>query len=284
MTEPSFERQNIPVLGRQVSYWRTGSTEVGAPRLLFIHGVGASSHIWEGLARTLADRHHLIALDLPGVGGSESQGVMTPTAQAAFASDFLDALQIPRVDIALGHSLGGTIALELALHNAAKLSGLMVLNAAPTLPWLPRIVLKNPLARRLSRLPSANVSNPILVRLYLSMIFGDASRVTAEIVDGYARVAAAPEYSARMSEQMEGLARHRRRGVDLRAIAVPASIVWGDKDPLFPKRQASVLANAIPNAALHRLPTVGHCPPQEAPELVAELVRELLTRVGRRLG
>ena len=59
----SLQRGTLDLRGRPAGYWRWAGAE-GAPRVLLIHGLGASSHIWEPLARALPAGLELVALDL----------------------------------------------------------------------------------------------------------------------------------------------------------------------------------------------------------------------------
>ena len=59
-------------------------------------------------------------------------------------------------------------------------------------------------------------------------------------------------------------------------IDVPAIVLWGDRDPLFPAAWAEVTRESFPNAELRVLEGCGHFVPLEAPEAFATAVEELL--------
>lgn len=281
------ERKTVEVRGVPAGYWHLRGPE-GAPRVLLVHGLGASNHIWEPLARSLPGALELLALDLPGSGVTPALGPLGPPELAAFAAEFLDALQVPRADVVAGHSLGGAVALELGLAIPARIGGLMIFNAAPALPLLTRLGLRAPGVEKLLALPALAPRLPaptrLFTQLYLWSIFGERRGVTSEVVEGYARLAESPEFYRNMAATLSGFARHTRSVSELQRLGMPASIVWGERDPLFPIGVAERLASALPHAALHRLPRVGHCPPQEAPEVVAKLLLDLVARVRRQAG
>lgn len=278
------ERKTTTVRGQPAGYWRIAGPE-GAPRVLLVHGLGASNHIWEPLARALPPALDLWALDLPGSGTTPGRGPLGPPELAAFAAEFMDAAELPRADVVAGHSLGGAVALELGLAAPARVGGLMIFNAAPALPWLTRLGLRAPGVDKLLALPALMPTLPaptrLFTQLYLWSIFGERRGVTSEVVEGYAKLAESPEFYRNMAETLSGFARHTRKLNELQRLAMPASIVWGERDPLFPVGVAERLAVALPQAALHRLPRVGHCPPQEDPALVATLMLDLVSRVRR---
>ena len=278
------ERQSVQVGGATAGYWHVPAP-AGSPRLLFIHGLGASNHIWEPLARALPEGLELFALDLPGSGASPPRGALGPPELALFVLEFLGALGLSAVDLVAGHSLGGAVALELGLVAPARVGGLLIFNAAPALPWLTRLGLRAPGMERLMSLPGV-MPRPrgptrFFTQLYLSAIFGERGRVTDEVVDGYSRLAHDPQYFANMAATVQGFARHRRSLTELTRLTLPISVVWGERDPVFPVSLAERLVRVLPGATLHRLPRVGHCPPQEDPTLVAALTTELLGRVRR---
>jgi pimeloyl-ACP methyl ester carboxylesterase len=169
----------------------------------------------------------------------------------------------------------------MGLLAPAKVGGLLIFNAAPSLPLWTRLGLRAPGVQKLLELPEYAPRHPtrLFTQLYLSAIFGERRGVTREVVDGYARLAEAPEFYRNMAATLAGFARHTRSLTELAALGMPASVVWGERDPLFPVALGERLVRALPHAALHRLPRCGHCPPQEAPQLVSTLLMELVSRV-----
>jgi pimeloyl-ACP methyl ester carboxylesterase len=101
-----------------LNHVRRGS---GEP-LLLIHPLGGELVVWEPVLDALAVERDVIAVDMPGFGGSPpfSNGAPpTPQALAASLAAFLDELGIERAHVA-GNSLGGWVALELAKLGRAR--------------------------------------------------------------------------------------------------------------------------------------------------------------------
>ncbi len=97
--------------------------------LLLIHGVGLNAEAWEPQIEALSATHRVIALDMPGHGGS------APPPQGASMADYvaqaialLDALGIEKANVA-GHSMGGLVALGLALEHPHRILRVAVLNS-----------------------------------------------------------------------------------------------------------------------------------------------------------
>jgi pimeloyl-ACP methyl ester carboxylesterase len=100
-----------------LNHVRRGS---GEP-LVLIHPLGAELVVWEPVLERLARDRDVIAVDLPGFGGSRplSSGAAAPPRMLARSvASFLDELGLGRVHVA-GNSLGGWVALELAKANRA---------------------------------------------------------------------------------------------------------------------------------------------------------------------
>ena len=100
-----------------LNHVRRGS---GEP-LVLIHPLGAELVVWEPVLERLARDRDVIALDLPGFGGSRplfNGSAATPWMLARSVASFLDELGLGRVHVA-GNSLGGWVALELAKANRA---------------------------------------------------------------------------------------------------------------------------------------------------------------------
>lgn len=103
----------------------------GSP-LLLIHGLGSSGDDWAFQVGPLARRHRLIVPDLRGCGGSD----VTPGRYsiAQFADDLwrmLDLIEQPELAL-VGFSMGGAVALEMALQRPASVSRLVLINSLPS--------------------------------------------------------------------------------------------------------------------------------------------------------
>jgi 3-oxoadipate enol-lactonase len=100
------------------------------PYLLLIHGLGSSGADWEFQARALEGRFRIITPDLPGSGDSvplgKDQSTIAGFAQTLWA--LLDHLKASSVNI-IGFSLGGAVALEMALGRPARVSRLGLINS-----------------------------------------------------------------------------------------------------------------------------------------------------------
>ena len=198
--------------------------------LLLIHPLGAEIVVWEPVLERLAAARDVIAVDMPGFGGSPPlpDGIApTPQALASAVGRFLDTLGLDRVHVA-GNSLGGWVALELARAGRA-LSAAGVCSAGFwSRPLGPR---GGPDVRRVGRvllpLVPALVRSASGRRVLLRGAVGHPERVppaaAARLVRAYVT-----------SPGFEGANAAMRAGVvaDLESIDVPVTLAWGELDRL----------------------------------------------------
>jgi pimeloyl-ACP methyl ester carboxylesterase len=127
------ERLDVPVAGGELAVFRfAGGSQ--APTVLAIHGITSSSHTWITVARALAGRATLAAVDLRGRGRSNQ--LPEPFGIAAHVADMLDVLDVLRLERALivGHSLGAYIAAALAAEHPERVAGLILVDGALPIP------------------------------------------------------------------------------------------------------------------------------------------------------
>ena len=104
--------------------------EASAPALIILHGFFASSRNWRQIARKLSELYHVYVLDMRNHGDSIHSSTMDYPSMAADIELFLDTRQLTSAHI-LGHSMGGKVAMWLALSNPKCINKLIVADIAP---------------------------------------------------------------------------------------------------------------------------------------------------------
>ena len=101
------------------------------PPLVLLHGSSSSLHTWDGWVAKLADHRRIVRLDLPGYGltGPAPDKDYSAARYARVVVALLDRLGIHRADIA-GNSLGGRVALTVALDHPSYVGRLVLVDAA----------------------------------------------------------------------------------------------------------------------------------------------------------
>jgi pimeloyl-ACP methyl ester carboxylesterase len=231
---------------------------------VLLHGLGADSGMWEPVLDRLAAARDLIAVDLPGFGGSpvlDHGSRSAPPDLAAAVAAFLSGLGVERPHVA-GNSLGGWVALELALAGAAR----SVTAIAPAGLW------RAPLAPRLSSARTAARAALPLLPLLLAhpagrrAVFMGVAAHPERIPAGAARrlvraYALAPGFEAANAAMRAGTF----GGLD--RIRVPVTLAWPDRDRLVARPRR--LPSWVTNVALR---DCGHLPTWDDPGQVAAVL------------
>jgi len=226
-----------------------GATE--AP-LLLVHGAGGTHVHWPGALRRLPGRR-VIAVDLPGHGASPPPGERAVPAYARRLVDLLDALGIARAVVG-GHSMGGAIALTLALEAPGRVAGLLLVGTGARLRVVPAIVQAWADPARAGELASAAAG--------FSFGSGAAPELLRVFAEGMAAVAPGVVHGDFTAcDAFDVMER-------LRAIRAPARIVVGAEDRLTPPKYSTFLRASLPGDGLLVVPGAGHMVTWEAPDAI----------------
>ncbi len=231
----------------------------GQPALLFVHGAGGDHTLWGQQLRDLSKKFSVAALDLNGHGRSPARagdGIQT-YAQDVLA--VLEAIAVPTVVV--GHSMGGAVAITVALQHPRNLVGLGLVGTGAKLKVHPQI------------LELCQTDFERAVELVVAWAF-------AEDVD--------PALKDRARDAM------RRNGQGalyrdflscstfdvmsrLSEISLPTIVICGREDKLTPVKYSEYLQNNIPTAQLCVIERAGHMVMLEQPEAVTNALKEFCT-------
>lgn len=271
----------VSVDGRRVAYTDAGPRE--APPLLLLHGAGFddSELTWRPTVAALSDSRRLIVPDLPGYGDSaDLDGVPDFAALSSWVPRFMDAVGIERADVA-GVSMGGGMALWLAIHRPARVRRLVPVCAYGLMPRAPHHALAFA-AFRVGVLPAAYravSASRRVARFGLGLNYGDAGRVTARAVSELRRVAADQgrrrSFDAFLRAEMDARGLKTDLRADLGRIEAPTLLVAGRADRVVPAGHLLRACEWMPDCQYLCLPT-GHWPMRERPDLFNAALRRFL--------
>lgn len=272
----SLGSQFVEVGGMPLHYLTGGE----GPPVLLIHGLGSSGSLeWRLNLQALTSRHRVIALDLPGFGRSAKPPIeYTVDFFVGRVAAFLAALDVPRLAV-VGASLGGRVAVGLALQEPHRVARLCLVDAlgfgrprrhwaymAMVVPGVGELMMRS-VALGIRRLP------PQLVRRLWATYLRRPRRYARLLPDAHLRDARVllrePGFRRAYLGTLRALARGHALGehllvdAELARLQVPTLLVWGEEDRLFPPMHAREAAQRIAGARVEIFAGCGHTPQLE---------------------
>lgn len=254
------------------------------PRILLLHGTGASVHSWAGLLPRLAARHAVMAVDLPGhafTTGAAGHDLTLEAMARALADLLRETKYAP--DVLIGHSAGAAIALRLALLLEAAPTCTIALNGA-LLPLSGVAGIAGP------ALAKAFAASPAVARMFAGaardpdrvarLIRSTGSVPCAPYLACYQRLFADPGHVRATLRMMAGwdvsgvLPAFARAGLPLVQIVASGDLA-------VPPATADTVARRYPEMKVCRLDGLGHLAHEEDPAMVASLIISLLSELGK---
>jgi magnesium chelatase accessory protein len=253
------------------------------PTLLLIHGTGAATHSWRGLAPLLARRFTVIAPDLPGHGFTSSPPFVefSLPAMAAALVALLRVLKAPPA-IAVGHSAGAAILARMALDGAICPRLLVSINGALLpLAGLPGWIFA-PLAKMLAR--SSLVPHFVARRAGVGstverLVADTGSRLDADGIALYRTLAQRPTHVAAALSMMANWDLHSFAR-DLPRLPVPLVLLTASGDRTVAPEQADRVRALLPRVQAISLGSLGHLAHEERPWEVAQILERLALETG----
>jgi pimeloyl-ACP methyl ester carboxylesterase/putative sterol carrier protein len=278
---------DLQVVDLQVDGLRLATYMAGRGEPLFLlHGLGGSKISWLPVLPALAEHHRVIAPDMPGHGESDKpRGAdFSPRYYARVVRMLMDETGTGRA-VVVGNSMGGRVALELALRSPRRVKAMALLDpAVPGLRW--RYVMG---FTRIVPTEWSRVSLPLRRRwteVAVRRLFADPSRLPPEAIrtaaNEFLRIYQDPAARLAFFASLRQIVMERPGPffASMRRVRQPALVLFGDRDHLVPARLGAALAEHLPNAELHFLHGVGHVPQFEATEQTLSLLNPFLERVS----
>jgi pimeloyl-ACP methyl ester carboxylesterase len=262
------------------------------PAIVLIHGFGASVGHWRKNVPVLAQKFRVYAIDLIGFGSSAqpkpSELAYTFETWGQQVADFVREVVGDR-SILVGNSIGAVVAMQAAIYAPDLIAKTILINCSLRLlqeqnqldmPWFKRIGVKavqNILGNRaIAKLFFDQVRNPRSVKQILSQAYFHKEAVTDELVE----ILIKPSQNPNAVDVFMAFVRYSQgpRPEDLLAILpCDAIVLWGDRDPWEPIElgRKSFTRFACVKEFID-IPNAGHCPQDEVPEVVNEILLKSL--------
>jgi pimeloyl-ACP methyl ester carboxylesterase len=246
-----------------------------APTLLLIHGTAGAVAWWNPVVPALADRHHVIRVDLPGHGESPPARSYGVADQAARVAGMLERIGVDSVIVA-GHSSGGFVATALAEQRRDLVRAVVLINTGPfpaalrPQPAVVRALLTPPFSRLAWSLRSSMIARGLKT----------AFTRPVDIPDDLVAAVRDMSYGAfvRAPRQSSSYIAERALPDRLAALDIPVLVIFGTDDHRWDS-DAAHSYEAVPSARLEMLTGIGHTPMFEAPDVTSTLLLAFATAV-----
>lgn len=235
-----------------------------AATVLLVHGAGGSHLSWRFQFERLIDKFRIIAVDLPGHGKSKGSAEATIGAYSGYVEALMDKLGLENVILG-GHSMGGAIALEIALNNPDRLAGLLLVGTGARLRVLPAIF--------------SMIRDDFEVAIQGMGNFAFGPNVSKDIRDEHKRLMAenTPEVLIQDFTACDSFDIINR----LSAITLPALILCGKDDRLTPAKYSEFLHEGIRGSEAVFFDDCGHMPMIEQSAAFNREVESFLMRLQK---
>lgn len=248
--------------GRETAYHLEGTPGSDGAGLLCVHGSGLTSATWEEQRSTLADGRSIAALDLSGHGDSPDVDVEAgPAALSAYAEDVIAVARETDAGVLVGHSLGGAVALHVALEGDFEPEALVLVGTGAKLA----------VHEDLRSLLAEDFEAAVEFLHGQDMLFHD------DHGPGTERSMALMRETGRVVTRRDLLTCHAFDVRDLLGeVDVPTLAITGEHDRLTPPGYHEYLAENIPDGREETIPDAAHLSMMERPGAFAGAVRQFL--------
>jgi 2-succinyl-6-hydroxy-2,4-cyclohexadiene-1-carboxylate synthase len=262
----------LAVAGRTVEIADEGPRDGAA--IVLLHGFTGSKDSWRPLRGVLAERRRVLAVDLPGHGGTAPSADPAADSLAAtgdLIAGALASLGISRFSL-LGYSLGGRIALGLALDHPQRVDRLLLESASPGLGDPEERALRRRADEELAERIERDGIEAFVHRWESTALFATQARLPAAVREDLRRrrLACSPAGLA-ASLRAVGTGAQPWLGERLAELALPVCVVAGALDEKF-RAIGAWMAARMPQARFEIVPEAGHAPHLEQPERYREIV------------
>lgn len=248
--------------------------------LVLLHGFTGSVANWQPLQAQLAPHYRVLAIDLPGHGGTAAPSEPTRYAMPQVAQDIIALIDQMRVDIApvnlVGYSMGGRLALYLAVHYAAYLASLTLESASPGLA--------DAVARAQRRVQDEQLADWLeavgvsaFVDYWQALPLFATQRRLPPITQQRLRQQRLQNSTTGLANSLRGMGTGQQPSLwhHLNALDLPVHVLVGQRDTKF-VGIGRAMHQQLPNAHFTIMPDAGHTIHLERPSLYQHAILHFL--------
>ncbi len=241
------------------------------PVIVLIHGFLSSIFSFRHVIPLLSKNFTVLAVDLPpfGKSGKTKAFYYSYFNMADTVIKLLHQLQFNKVIVA-GHSMGGQIALNMALHNPTIVEKTVLLNSSGYQKRLKNSIIFSSYLPFFDHYVKRWLAKKGVVG-NLRNVVHDHSLIDDEMISGYSE----PFNNHEIFVGLTRMIRHREGDLipnQLQRIQNPSLLLWGEHDRVVPLEIGKRLNKDLPNSSLISIPSTGHLLPEEKPKIVNEYI------------
>ena len=243
------------------------------PVVVLLHGFPLDRSMWRYQVETVGSMYRVITPDLRGHGETAApEGIYPIEDMAGDVIDTLDALRITEPIVLGGLSMGGYVALALAVRHPKRLRALMLMDTKAEADTPDAAAQREVQARQVEASGDVGaVASAMLPRLFAPATLELRPEVVATVDERMRR--ASP---LGLAGALRGMAGRPDRTGDLGRITMPTLVLGGTADAITPPAGMRRLAESLPNARYVEVPDAGHLAPLENPAVVNRAILEFL--------
>lgn len=235
--------------------------------LVFLHYFGGAASSWNWVTDFLYTDYHCIAINLPGFGGTTPIDEPSIKSYSRFVLEQLEAMQVKNA-ILIGHSMGGKIAIQVAIDDPAS-------------SYISQLILVAPSPSSVERMP---VSQQLTMRDCILV-----AQAIKSVKDAIVISLNSDQYEMAVSTQLlvDQSARHWWIDTGIKdsiagqskTITLPITVIASKADPAITYEMTvnDTMPNLPPHSKLTTIDNIGHLMPLEDPQRLALLIKEILT-------
>jgi pimeloyl-ACP methyl ester carboxylesterase len=257
------------------------------PPVVLLHGYGDTADCWRRVLPALQRNRRVIAIDTPPFGRSGNPPAPFEDNLVDCYTEFFPAL-FEELEIGsaalVGHSMGGAMALTLALEDPARVERLVLIAPAGLgdhapwwwhaisghwINWPALLKLPNPVAR-----PAVKAA----LRGFLEDRLVHDTRAMGEVIDHFVHLHGGPHELRHLIDTGRALMAGYTGTLLTRSaeLEAPVLMLWGREDRLAPAEHAEAFAGTVAHAQVEVLENCGHYPQLELPGRITATIREFL--------
>ncbi|ETI24037.1 hypothetical protein G647_03406 [Cladophialophora carrionii CBS 160.54] len=266
----------VPTRAGEVMYEARGE---GVP-IVMLHATLHDRRDYEVVAEHFAKKHKAITVDWPWHGdskGTSNKEYLSAVGFADVLEDVVDGLELGSA-MFIGNSVGGFAAARFAINQPDKVRGLVLVNTGGFVEWTPvtRLFTKPLGSPSVSRLIM-----PYLVRRYMSPQTSHDEEITCRAAARAGTADGASTAAALWRSFLHPEHDLRPRATNIKA---PVLLIWGTRDPIFPKTAGVAAQRCIPGSTLEYF-DAGHVVFSSKPDKFLDVVDSFIESIvaGKKL-